>query len=166
MLARVRRKPTRIPRAAPDGPGRARPSASDPPGAEAKATARGDEVAAVGSLAASLARVARRALGAGIRAPTVAHEFGGQTRSYTGRRGRAKALLEADLGLVEEARASAEEASRRAGVSVEFFTISRLGVLGRLELALGDVEPRGAPARVARTAPRERAERADGACLG
>ncbi len=52
--------------------------------------------------------------------------------------GRVKGLIEADLGLVEQARAHAEEglASARA-ISQEIFTLLNLGVLGRLELALG-----------------------------
>jgi DNA-binding CsgD family transcriptional regulator len=59
--------------------------------------------------------------------------------------GRARALVEADLGLVDEARASAEEglAFSRA-TSNAFFTIVTLGVLGRLELALGNLEAAGA----------------------
>ncbi len=58
--------------------------------------------------------------------------------------GRAMALIEADLGLVEEARLSAEAglAGARA-MSDEFFAISSLGVLGRLELALGNLEAAG-----------------------
>ena len=55
--------------------------------------------------------------------------------------GRATALIETDLGLVQEARLSAEVglAGSRA-MSDEFFAISSLGVLGRLELALGNLE--------------------------
>jgi DNA-binding CsgD family transcriptional regulator len=73
----------------------------------------------------------------------VAHELGEQTdwpRSLAWV-GRVRALLEADLGLVEAARSHAE-----AGLvfsqsrSDDFFTIACLGVLGRLELALGDLE--------------------------
>jgi ATP/maltotriose-dependent transcriptional regulator MalT len=58
--------------------------------------------------------------------------------------GRTKALLEADLGLVEEARASAEEGlafSRET--SNKLFTILTLGVLGRLELGLGNLTAAG-----------------------
>ena len=49
--------------------------------------------------------------------------------------------MEADLGLVEEARAHAEEgiASAQAS-SQEIFAILSLGVLGRLELALGNLQ--------------------------
>jgi DNA-binding CsgD family transcriptional regulator len=55
--------------------------------------------------------------------------------------GRAKALAEADLGLVADARTSAEEAlvhTRASGY--EFSNIATLGVLGRLEFALGNLE--------------------------
>ena len=58
--------------------------------------------------------------------------------------GRAKALIEADLGLVEEARASAEEAlSFSLASSSQMFTIGAEGALGRLELALGNLEAAG-----------------------
>ena len=77
---------------------------------------------------------------------TVAHELEGQAqdRHGAGMVGRAMALIEADLGLVEEARLSAETgvAGARA-MSDEFFAISSLGVLGRLELALGKLESAG-----------------------
>ena len=55
--------------------------------------------------------------------------------------GRVRALVEADLGLVEQARAHAEEglASARA-MSQEIFAVLILGVLGRLELALGNLK--------------------------
>jgi DNA-binding CsgD family transcriptional regulator len=53
--------------------------------------------------------------------------------------GRMKALIEADLGLVDQARATAEEALAFAQAeSNELAMISTLAVLGRLELALGD----------------------------
>lgn len=58
-----------------------------------------------------------------------------------GASGRTQALIEADLGLVDRARARAEEgvaASRE--MSDDFFEISALGVLGRLELMLGNAE--------------------------
>jgi DNA-binding CsgD family transcriptional regulator len=55
--------------------------------------------------------------------------------------GRMKALIEADLGLVDRARASAEEAIAFARAeSNEFAMISAFGVLGRIELALGDLD--------------------------
>jgi ATP/maltotriose-dependent transcriptional regulator MalT len=58
--------------------------------------------------------------------------------------GRIKGLIEVDLGLVEEARASATAglAAARA-MSDEFFTVTNLGVLGRLELAVGNLQAAG-----------------------
>ena len=58
--------------------------------------------------------------------------------------GRVKAPLEADLGLVEQARASAEDALRFAEASGnEFYTVLALAALGRLEFALGNNEAAG-----------------------
>jgi DNA-binding CsgD family transcriptional regulator len=58
--------------------------------------------------------------------------------------GRVKAVIEADLGLVEQARRSAEEAlALSEATSNEFFTIVALGALGRLELALGNLQAAG-----------------------
>jgi ATP/maltotriose-dependent transcriptional regulator MalT len=58
--------------------------------------------------------------------------------------GRAKALVEADLGLVEDARASAEEslAFSRA-TSSELGVIAASSVFGRLELQLGNLDAAG-----------------------
>jgi DNA-binding CsgD family transcriptional regulator len=54
---------------------------------------------------------------------------------------RNKALVEADLGLVEQARASAQEGLAFAEeASNEWFVIRNLGVLGRIELVTGDLE--------------------------
>jgi ATP/maltotriose-dependent transcriptional regulator MalT len=58
--------------------------------------------------------------------------------------GRIKALVETDLGLVDSARAAAEEGLRLAQAQwdeVNVFTC--LGVLGRLEFALGNLEAAG-----------------------
>ena len=65
--------------------------------------------------------------------------------------GRVRALVEADLGLVEQARAHAEEGLESArALSQEIFVVLTLGVLGRLELALGNLEGcRRVPARAA-----------------
>jgi DNA-binding CsgD family transcriptional regulator len=62
-----------------------------------------------------------------------------------GWKGRVKALIETDLGLTEQARASAEEgvAEMRA-YGNEVFRLLSLGVLGRLELALGNLSEAGA----------------------
>ena len=61
-----------------------------------------------------------------------------------GWKGRVKALIEADLGLVNQARASAEEGlAEMQGSQNEVFGLLCLGVLGRLELALGNVQEAG-----------------------
>ena len=59
--------------------------------------------------------------------------------------GRIKALIETDLGLVEEARRAGEESLQLAQeMSDEVNIFSCSGVLGRLELALGNLEAAGA----------------------
>jgi DNA-binding CsgD family transcriptional regulator len=65
--------------------------------------------------------------------------------SNGGWKGRVKALIEADLGLVKEARASAAEglAEMQQGSRNEVFSLLCVGVLGRLELALGNVQEAG-----------------------
>jgi DNA-binding CsgD family transcriptional regulator len=61
-----------------------------------------------------------------------------------GWQGRIQALVEADLGLVDEARASAKDSLAFSSVqSHEAFLILTLGVLGRLELALGNLQAAG-----------------------
>ena len=61
-----------------------------------------------------------------------------------GWKGRVKALIEADLGLVSQARASAGEGlAEMQGSQNEVFCLLCLGVLGRLELALGNVQEAG-----------------------
>jgi DNA-binding CsgD family transcriptional regulator len=61
-----------------------------------------------------------------------------------GWKGRVKALIEADLGLAEQARASAEEGlAEMQAFGNEVFCLLCLGVLGRLELALGNVHEAG-----------------------
>src|SRR5439155_8982520 len=58
-----------------------------------------------------------------------------------GFKGRIQALVEADLGFTEQARSTAEEALRFAhGRTDEVVVSASLGVLGRLELALGNLE--------------------------
>ncbi len=111
---------------------------------ESKASARGDEgtrlmVLWTLSLLEWLAGRWSLALGHA----TVAQELVEQTQHPHARVwvGRVKATLEADLGLVEQARASAEEGlAFSQGTSNETFTIYALGSLGRLELALGNLE--------------------------
>jgi DNA-binding CsgD family transcriptional regulator len=63
---------------------------------------------------------------------------------HGGWKGRVKALIETDLGLVEQARASAEEGlAEMQAIGSEVFSLLSLGVLGRLELALGNVQEAG-----------------------
>jgi DNA-binding CsgD family transcriptional regulator len=72
-----------------------------------------------------------------------AYDVGEQTQfpNNHGWQGRMKALIEADLGLVEQARASAEEGvAETQAFGNEMFRILCVSVLGRLELALGNVE--------------------------
>lgn len=79
-----------------------------------------------------------------------AYELTEQTSYLRGRTwiGRAKGLIEADLGLVEQARASVEEslAFSRAQ-TIAFHVFATLGVLGRMELALGNLEAAAAHLR-------------------
>ncbi|HUK95749.1 MAG TPA: AAA family ATPase [Gaiellaceae bacterium] len=75
-----------------------------------------------------------------------AYELTEHTQHPRGRAwvGRAKALVEADLGLVDEARASAAEAIAFCEeTSKEYFEIVALGVLGHLELELGNLHAAG-----------------------
>jgi DNA-binding CsgD family transcriptional regulator len=58
--------------------------------------------------------------------------------------GRVKALIEADLGLVDQARGSAEGALAASNVmQTDYWAIASEGVLGRIELALGNLEQAG-----------------------
>jgi DNA-binding CsgD family transcriptional regulator len=112
-----------------------------------RAVARGDEITR-GQILWSLSIVAWMAghWATALDHATEAHELYQQTlkASGLGMAGRVKALIEADLGLVEQARASAEEGLAAAQVmSNEYFAIASLGVLGRLELALGNLEAAG-----------------------
>src|SRR5205814_7377440 len=77
---------------------------------------------------------------------TAAYELGAQTQDLHTRAwvGRVKALVEADLGLAAEARASAAEGLAVSEASSnEFFTVASLGALGRLELASGSLAAAG-----------------------
>jgi len=114
---------------------------------EARALERGDEGSRVmalwpWSMLEWLAGRWQRALALA----TAAYELTDQTQHPRGRAwvGRAKALIEADLGLVDEARASAAEALAFCEETAkEYFAIVARGVLGRLELELGNLEPAG-----------------------
>ncbi len=74
---------------------------------------------------------------------TAAHELAQQSHDQHAQAfmGRTRALVAGDLGLVEDARAAATEAlAVSQAVSDEAFTSQTLGVLGRIELALGNLE--------------------------
>ena len=87
---------------------------------------------------------------------TSAYELGEEIENPHGRLwiGRMKALVEADLGLVREARASAEEGLAHCeATSTEFAAIAATGVLGRIELMHDNVAGaagylRGLPGRL------------------
>jgi DNA-binding NarL/FixJ family response regulator len=114
---------------------------------EAKASDRGDEGSRVMALwplcmLEWLAGDWQRALALA----SAAYELTEQTQHPRGRAwvGRAKALIEADLGRVEEARVSAEEGLAFCQETrKEFFALLTLGTLGRLELGLGNLEAAG-----------------------
>jgi DNA-binding CsgD family transcriptional regulator len=113
----------------------------------ARAMARGDEVSR-GQLLWGLSVVEWMAgrLGTALDHATEAHELYEQTLRTGGLSmvGRVKALIEVDLGLVEQARGSAEEGVAAAqAMSHEYFGIAGLGVLGRLELVLGNLAAAG-----------------------
>ena len=110
----------------------------------AEVTARGDERSR-GQLLWSIAQV-EWLLGRWTDAlghANEAAELNEQIQEIRGRNmtGRVKALIETDLGLVEAARASAEEGIAGAReTSDRFFEISSLAVLGRLEMLLGNLD--------------------------
>ena len=114
---------------------------------EAGAAARGDEATRVVvlwtlSLLEWFAGRLQRALDIAV----AAHELGQQTQDLHTRAwvGRVKAVVEADLGLVVEARASAAEGLAASEASSNgFFTVASLGALGRVALAHGDLAGAG-----------------------
>ncbi len=113
-------------------------------GVESAAASRGDEITRVMALWA-LTRLEWMAgrWSLALEHAGAAYELTEQTQHAHARHwvGRAKALLEADLGLVEEARASVEEVVTLADdMAYELFAIETLGVLGRLELELGNTQ--------------------------
>ena len=113
-------------------------------GGLARATARGDEVSRVmllwtlGHLEWFAGRWPRC-----LEHANTAHELAEQSshahsQSYVA---RVKALVETDLGRLDEARASAEESLRNALAAANtLFTICARGALGRIELAVGDLD--------------------------
>jgi DNA-binding CsgD family transcriptional regulator/DNA polymerase III delta prime subunit len=114
---------------------------------QADAAARGSEATNAGSLwilcmldwfAGNWPRALEYALAAGELTELV-----GASTLY-GQSGRVGALVEGDLGRVESARALAKRAIRISQASsADLFTIASIGTLGRLELALGDLEEAG-----------------------
>jgi DNA-binding CsgD family transcriptional regulator len=114
---------------------------------EARSLERGDEVSRMMVLwpLAMVEWLAGRLQVAHERA-CEAYELTQQTQHAHARQwiGRAKALIEADLGLVGDARASAKEGLGYAEASsYELSVILTLAVLGRLELAQGNLEAAG-----------------------
>jgi DNA-binding CsgD family transcriptional regulator len=114
---------------------------------ERNAAARGDE----GTRAIALWYLSTLEWFAGRWQRALSHAHAGQELAAqimlvnaSGWIGRVRALVETDLGLVDEARASVEEslAASRAD-SNDVFSYMTLGVLGRLELALGNLEAAG-----------------------
>jgi len=113
---------------------------------EMEAAARGDEESRVMmlwtlSMLEWYAGNWQRALGH----VAAAHELTEQTLFPHARLwvGRVKALIEADLGLVEEARVTTEGALAFSRAASPFYTMVPLAVLGHLELALGNPEAAG-----------------------
>jgi DNA-binding CsgD family transcriptional regulator len=81
---------------------------------------------------------------------SAAHELGRQVSPHyrSAWTGRVKAIVEGDLGLVAEARASAEEGlAHTRATSNELFAVLCEAALGRLELALGNYAVAGAHLR-------------------
>ncbi len=107
---------------------------------EAKAAERGDERLRIQTLGAS-ARIEWFAgdLQQALDLATEAHERHDRQHDV-GHPVRLKALAEADLGDVEQARARRNEGLMTAREDVGQWAILSAGVLGRLELALGDLE--------------------------
>jgi DNA-binding CsgD family transcriptional regulator len=111
---------------------------------ESKAEARGDEGTRVAALwYQAMAEWFGGRLESALGHATVAHELGeltqfGHARAWVG---RVRAYIETDLGLVDEARASALEGLSFAQASAnESYVITNLAALGHLELALGNLE--------------------------
>jgi DNA-binding CsgD family transcriptional regulator len=114
---------------------------------EAKAAARGDEITrAVVMWYLSIVEWTAGRWQRALEQAAAAHELAVQTQHPSARRwvGSTKALIEMDLGLIDEARASIEVGlAFSSGSSNEAFTILQLGLLGRLELLLGNLEEAG-----------------------
>ena len=112
---------------------------------EAEAAARGDEFSRMLALwHLSWAEWGAGRLQAALAAADRAQEAGGQIDIWHERAwvGRVRALVEADLGLLEEARASAAQGIGLAE-ELALFTLLSRSVLGRIELVCGDLESAG-----------------------
>ncbi len=114
---------------------------------EAAAAARGDEISRVVlRFYLSIVEWFAGRWSAAIAHAVVAREAGEQAQ-FTHTRiweGRVLTLVEADLGLIEDARARAEEALELARtMGQDAFSLQILGVLGRIELELGDLPAAG-----------------------
>ena len=118
---------------------------------EARAEARGDELARASLIFNSvLPEWLAGDWGKALERAEIARELAEQIQSpwLLGQIGRVAALIETDLGMVERARASCEEALAisRAGSS-GFWELWTLGVAGRLELSLGNLDAAAAVLR-------------------
>ena len=114
---------------------------------EGAASARGDEMSRVISLwYLSIVEWFAGRWQRALEHATTAREVGEQAQvAHTPMWvGRVQALVETDLGLVDQARASAERGLAIARATAnEAFVMHSLGVLGRLELELGNTEAAG-----------------------
>ena len=111
----------------------------------ADAAARGDEFSWMLALwHLSWAEWAAGRLETALAVADRAQELGGQLHMWheSAWVGRVRALVEADLGLVEEARASALRGIA-LGADFSLFTLLSRSVLGRIELASGNLESAG-----------------------
>ena len=112
---------------------------------EVEAAARGDEFSRMLALwHLSWAEWGAGRLPAALAAADRAQEAGGQIDIWHERAwvGRVRALVEADLGLLDEARMSAGQGIGLAE-ELALFTLLSRSVLGRVELASGDLEAAG-----------------------
>jgi ATP/maltotriose-dependent transcriptional regulator MalT len=109
---------------------------------EKNAAAHGDEIATVMVLwGLSMLEWLAGRWPLALERAIAAYELGEHAQHPHGRLwiGRIKALVEADLGLIEQARLSAQEGLEYARASNEFATIVATGVLGRIELMRGNL---------------------------
>lgn len=114
---------------------------------EADAAARGDEFSRDSILwFRSLAHWAAGRLRLALEFADRAQELGGQIQMWHERTwvGRVRALVEADLGLADEARASARQAiAKSQELSLPLYEFLGRSALGRIELVAGNLESAG-----------------------